>query len=70
MKLPGKAWLQFEVEPAQNGITRFTQTAFFEPRGLFGYLYWYGVAAFHGLIFGNMASRIVRVAETLNARHT
>lgn len=68
MKLPGKAWLQFEVEPEGNGVARFTQTAFFEPRGLFGYLYWYGVAAFHGLIFGNMATRIVRLAETMSGR--
>lgn len=68
MKLPGKAWLQFEVEPAGSGVARFTQTAFFEPRGLFGYLYWYGVAAFHGLIFGNMATRIVRLAESLSER--
>ena len=66
MKLPGKAWLQFEVESAAAGTARFTQTAFFEPRGLLGYLYWYGVAAFHGLIFANMATRIVRRAESLS----
>jgi hypothetical protein len=38
------------------------QTAFFEPRGIFGYLYWYSVMPFHELIFGNMAKRIVEEA--------
>lgn len=63
MRLPGTAWLEFEVEPLDDGRARFKQTAFFEPRGLFGYLYWYSVAVFHGLIFGNMATRIVKAAQ-------
>ncbi|GAC1652200.1 MAG: SDR family oxidoreductase [Vulcanimicrobiaceae bacterium] len=65
MKLPGKAWLEFEVESLNASRSRFRQTAFFEPRGLFGFVYWYAVAVFHGLIFGNMATRIVRAAERL-----
>ncbi|MDQ6823589.1 MAG: SDR family oxidoreductase [Candidatus Eremiobacteraeota bacterium] len=64
MRLPGKAWLEFEAEPGEGGRTRFRQTAFFEPRGLFGYIYWYSVAIFHGFIFGNMANRIVHIAES------
>ncbi len=40
MKLPGRAWLQFEVLPDPEGC-RVEQTAFFEPRGILGYLYWY-----------------------------
>ena len=63
MKLPGKAWLQFDVDERGDGRSSFRQTAFFEPRGLFGFLYWYSVAIFHGFIFGNMASRIARLAE-------
>ncbi|MDP9024650.1 MAG: SDR family oxidoreductase, partial [Candidatus Eremiobacteraeota bacterium] len=62
MKLPGRAWLQFEVEPGDDGST-FRQTAYFEPRGLFGYLYWYSVAVFHQWVFSGMATRIVREAE-------
>ena len=58
MKLPGKAWLEFEVEPIDANHSRFRQTAFFEPRGLFGFLYWYSAAVFHGIIFGNLAARI------------
>lgn len=63
MKLPGRAWLQFEAEPSENGGATLRQTAFFEPRGLFGFLYWYGVALFHECVFGSMATRIVHEAE-------
>jgi uncharacterized protein YbjT (DUF2867 family) len=63
MRLPGYAWLEFETSADERGRTSLKQTAFFDPRGVFGYLYWYGVLPFHGLIFGNMASRIVREAE-------
>jgi uncharacterized protein YbjT (DUF2867 family) len=63
MKLPGLAWLQFESLPRDGGGTTFRQTAFFEPRGIFGYLYWFSVLPFHALIFGNMADRIVAAAS-------
>lgn len=65
MKLPGVAWLQFESAPNRTGGTTLRQTAFFEPRGLFGYLYWYMVLPFHEFIFGNMVRRIVEEAEML-----
>ena len=63
MKLPGRAWLEFEVERCDETTSKFVQTAFFEPRGLAGYLYWYAVAVFHDFIFANMAKRIVLAAE-------
>jgi hypothetical protein len=65
MKLPGLAWLQFEAVPDGHGGTTLRQTAFFEPKGLFGFAYWYGVVPFHEFIFGNMATRIVQEAEQL-----
>ncbi len=66
MKLPGLAWLQFETETGSDGRSLLRQTAFYEPRGLFGYLYWYAVLPFHGPIFSNMAKRIVALAESEN----
>jgi uncharacterized protein YbjT (DUF2867 family) len=63
MKLPGIAWLQFEANADPNGGAMLRQTAFFEPRGLCGMLYWYGVAPFHAWLFGAMAKHIVREAE-------
>lgn len=63
MKLPGRAWLEFEAKPDDAGGTTFCQTAFFEPRGVAGHAYWYAVAIFHLVIFARMATQIVRIAE-------
>ena len=54
MKVPGRAWLQFEVAPTAGGGSRVTQTAIFHPSGLFGLVYWYVLWPFHGYIFGGM----------------
>lgn len=62
MRLPGSAWLQFEAIKADRGST-FRQTAFFEPRGILGYVYWYAVVPFHALVFAGLASRITEEAE-------
>lgn len=50
MRVPGRAWLQYEVAPADDG-SRLVQTAFFEPKGLPGLVYWYLLYPLHGLIF-------------------
>ena len=47
MKVPGRAWLQYEVMPAEGG-SRLVQTAFFEPKGLPGLAYWYVLYPVHG----------------------
>jgi uncharacterized protein YbjT (DUF2867 family) len=62
MKLPGHAWLQFQVRPEGPGA-RLEQTAFFEPRGLTGLLYWYSVLPFHRFIFPGMVRTLKRQAE-------
>jgi hypothetical protein len=63
MKLPGKAWLQFQVKNNGDNKSTLTQTAFFEPKGLWGLLYWYPIYPLHGLIFGGMIKAIKRAAE-------
>lgn len=62
MKLPGRAWLEFEVEPEPNG-SRLRQTATFDPLGLWGLAYWYGVWPLHQLVFAGMLRRMARAAE-------
>ena len=62
MKLPGRAWLQFEVVP-DNGGSRVEQTAFFEPRGILGYLYWYSVLPFHRFVFPGLIGALKERAE-------
>jgi uncharacterized protein YbjT (DUF2867 family) len=63
MKVSGLAWLQFEVEPGENGGSTLIQTAFYEPHGLTGVLYWYGLYPIHQLIFSGMAREIATRAE-------
>jgi len=62
MKLPGRAWLEFEVEPAAGGAI-VHQTAVFEPIGLFGLLYWYALLPVHAVIFRGMLRAIGRRAD-------
>lgn len=62
MKLPGRAWLQFEVE-AKDGGTELRQTALFDPVGLAGLAYWYSLFPAHGLVFGRMIKAIASRAE-------
>lgn len=57
MKLPGDAWLEFEIKKTDTG-SQLIQTATFRPRGIFGRLYWCALWPFHFLIFGPMARKI------------
>jgi hypothetical protein len=58
MKVPGRAWLQFEVSPDGSGGSIVSQTAIFHPAGLFGLVYWYALWPFHGYIFGGMQKQL------------
>jgi uncharacterized protein YbjT (DUF2867 family) len=61
MRLPGRAWLQFEVTPENRG-SLIRQTALFEPVGVGGLLYWYGLWGIHQFVFAGMLRGIVRAA--------
>lgn len=63
MKLPGEAWLEWDIT-SDGELTSLEQTAYFRPRGLFGRIYWFTMLPFHGFIFRGMARRIVEAAET------
>lgn len=57
MKLPGEAWLEFQiVDKDRQQVLK--QTATFRPRGLWGRLYWYAMLPFHFFIFGGMIRRL------------
>jgi uncharacterized protein YbjT (DUF2867 family) len=58
MKLPGRAWLQFEVAESEGG-SEVRQTAIFDPVGLFGLLHWYGLYPLHKIVFAGMLRGIV-----------
>jgi uncharacterized protein YbjT (DUF2867 family) len=69
MKVPGKAWLTWRIEPdpdpdsGEPDRVQLHQIAYFAPKGLFGRLYWYTMLPFHALIFNRMAHSIVAWAE-------
>ena len=67
MRLPGKALLDFRI--TANGAKNCTlrQTALFEPRGLFGLMYWYSVLPLHGVVFRGMLAGIQRDAVQMAA---
>ena len=67
MKLPGRAWLQFEALPYEVGQTRLVQTAFFAPKGLSGLAYWYGLYPIHRIIFAGMIRNLAQRATKLPA---
>ncbi len=62
MKLPGRAWLQFETQSHSGEQTRLVQTAFFAPKGLLGLAYWYLLYPLHRLIFAGMIRHLAQRA--------
>ena len=70
LKLPGRGWLEFRVAPLGDGAQSvISQSAVFDPRGVTGRLYWYGVLPLHALVFRGLLRRIARraVPETGSA---
>jgi uncharacterized protein YbjT (DUF2867 family) len=74
MKLPGRAWLQFEVEPTDAGPdfhkSNIRQTAIFDPAGLGGLVYWYALYPAHRWIFTGMLRAIATQAEEIETGTT
>ncbi|MCS7058364.1 MAG: SDR family oxidoreductase [Meiothermus sp.] len=67
MRLPGKAWLEWQLLPEGEG-SRLVQTAYFEPVGLTGFLYWWLLYPVHARIFSDLARAIAKEAESGEGR--
>ena len=65
MKLPGRAWLEFEVTGDEFSST-IRQTAIFDPVGLLGLIYWYALYPLHQLVFAGMLRGIADNILPLN----
>ncbi len=61
MKLPGRAWLTFEVTEDEKG-SLIRQTAVFDPVGVAGLAYWYMSYLLHRIMFAGMLRGIARKA--------
>ncbi len=62
MKMPGRAWLEFEVA-GEAGGSIIRQTAIFDPVGLWGLMYWYLVYPLHQLVFAGMLRGIAHAVD-------
>ena len=62
MKLPGRAWLEFEVTEDGTG-SLIRQTAVFDPVGFWGQAYWYLLYPFHQVLFPGMLRRIAELSS-------
>ena len=58
MRVPGRAWLEFEARSVPGDQALLLQTAFFEPKGVPGLLYWYALYPVHSLIFSGLIRKI------------
>ena len=65
MKVPGKAWLEFQSIPQPDGSTLLTQSAYFAARGIAGFLYWYLLYPIHGFIFSGLIRKVADRAQEL-----
>jgi hypothetical protein len=62
-RMPGRGWLQFEVEGEGSGsLVRLL--ALFEPAGLLGYAYWYALFPVHWVMFRGILRALVREMGT------
>jgi uncharacterized protein YbjT (DUF2867 family) len=67
MRVPGIAWHEYRV--LDDGVaTILEQRSLFEPRGLWGRIYWFLLAPMHAVLYPRMVRRIVREAEAAHER--
>ena len=67
MKMPGRGWLQFHVHPQAPGKALLSQTAYFAPKGVWGFIYWYSLYPIHKVIFAGMIRKIAERAVAAEA---
>lgn len=60
----GNKWIEWRVVGHVLNVTYLTQTIFFSPRGLPGFLYWYLLYPFHLLAFRGLIRKIAKQSET------
>jgi hypothetical protein len=63
MKIPGRLWLQFEVDAGEHA-SLVRQTTVFDPAGYVGLAYWYALYPVHHKVFGSMLRGIRRAMVT------
>ena len=62
LKAPGPGWMEWRIRPQSAGAVTVTQIAYFAPRGVPGFLYWYLLLPVHRLVFAGLLRSIARRA--------
>ncbi len=57
MKLPGKAWLEFQIED-EGSQRRLLLKPYFYTQNFWGRLYWHFFSPFHQFIFSDLIKQI------------
>lgn len=65
LRAPGDGWMEWQVETESSQLSILTQTAFFAPRGLSGFLYWYLLYPLHTFVFRGLLRSIKEKSEGL-----
>lgn len=65
LKAPGLGWMEWRINPKAKGDVVLRQIAYFAPRGLLGFLYWYILLPSHRLVFKGLIMAIVRKAREI-----
>jgi hypothetical protein len=68
MKIPGRLWLQFEVDSDGDGASHIRETTVFDPAGYVGLAYWNMFSPVHHLVFGGMLRGIGRAGRGAGGR--
>jgi uncharacterized protein YbjT (DUF2867 family) len=63
LKTPGLGWMEWRILEQAEGDVVLTQIAYFAPRGLPGFLYWYILLPIHRLVFNGLIKAIVHLAS-------
>ena len=64
MKVPGHAWLEWNVKRLDNGDSLVTQQALFVPKGVLGRAYWYALLPAHVIIFSRMLNNLIQKTDS------
>ena len=62
LKAPGAGWMEWRIKPQTGGTTSLLQIAYFAPKGMAGFIYWYFLYPVHRLVFSGLIKGIARRA--------
>lgn len=65
MRAPGLGWMEWRITSAGEG-SLLSQTAFFAPKGVWGFIYWYFLWPIHSLVFVGLIRAIARRAKQID----